>query len=89
MAKTIELSYVTVFVACLGQVLSYRAIARHSNGISLSDMSLRSWVTQPGSLIVHWKSLVSSGWSILGVLTLMATVVSIIYTTAAEALGED
>ncbi|PTU16881.1 hypothetical protein P175DRAFT_0527038 [Aspergillus ochraceoroseus IBT 24754] len=85
-AKTIELAYVTVCVAFLGQVLTRRAITRGSRGISISDMSMRSWIMQPGSLIVHWESLRYSGWTILGAITLTATLVAMLYTTAAEAL---
>ncbi|KAL4985298.1 hypothetical protein BDW68DRAFT_198907 [Aspergillus falconensis] len=85
-AKTIELAYVTVCVAFLGQVLTRRAITKGSRGISISDMSMRTWIMQPGSLIVHWESLRYSGWTILGAITLTATVVAMLYTTAAEAL---
>ncbi|KAL4804589.1 hypothetical protein BDV18DRAFT_26369 [Aspergillus unguis] len=85
-AKTIELSYVTVCVAFLGQVLTRRAITKGSRGISISDMSMRTWIMQPGSLIVHWETLRYSGWTILGAITLTATLVAMLYTTAAEAL---
>ncbi|KAF9894122.1 hypothetical protein FE257_009095 [Aspergillus nanangensis] len=85
-AKTIELAYVTVCVAFLGQVLSRRAITKGSRGISISDMSMRSWIMQPGSLIVHWETLRYSAWTFLGLLTLTATLVGMLYTTAAEAL---
>ncbi|KAL2831548.1 hypothetical protein BDW59DRAFT_157974 [Aspergillus cavernicola] len=85
-AKTIELSYVTVCVAFLGQVLTRRAITTGSRGISIADMSMRTWIMQPGSLIVHWESLRHSGWTILGAITLTATLVAMLYTTAAEAL---
>ncbi|KAL4954129.1 hypothetical protein BDW69DRAFT_163790 [Aspergillus filifer] len=85
-AKTIELSYVTVCVAFLGQVLTRRALTKGSHGISISDMSMRTWIMQPGSLIVHWESLRYSGWTILGAITLTATLVAMLYTTAAEAL---
>ncbi|KAL4922071.1 hypothetical protein BDW62DRAFT_76928 [Aspergillus aurantiobrunneus] len=85
-AKTIELAYVTVCVAFLGQVLTRRALTKGSRGISISDMSMRTWIMQPGSLIVHWESLRYSGWTILGAITLTATVVAMLYTTAAEAL---
>jgi hypothetical protein len=43
-AKTVELSFVTVFVAFLGQVLSRKAFQRKSNGITIAEMSMRSWV---------------------------------------------
>lgn len=85
-AKTIELSYVTVCVAFLGQVLSRRALTQGSRGISLSDMSMRTWIMQPGSLIIHWENVKYSGLSFLGMITLTATLVAMLYTTAAEAL---
>ncbi|RLM00332.1 hypothetical protein CFD26_108040 [Aspergillus turcosus] len=85
-AKTIELSYVTVCVAFLGQVLSRRAITKGSRGITISDMSMRTWIMQPGSLIVHWETVRYSALTILGVITLTATWVAMLYTTAAEAL---
>ncbi|KAA8641796.1 uncharacterized protein ATNIH1004_010735 [Aspergillus tanneri] len=86
-AKTIELSYVTVCVAFLGQVLSRRALTQGSRGITISDMSMRSWIMQPGALIVHWETLRYSAATVLGAITLTATVVAMLYTTAAEALG--
>ncbi|KAI9933750.1 hypothetical protein ASPWEDRAFT_168024 [Aspergillus wentii DTO 134E9] len=85
-AKTIELSYVTVCVAFLGQVLSRRALTQGSQGITISDMSMRAWIMQPGSLIVHWETLRYSGLTFLGAITLTATLVAMLYTTAAEAL---
>lgn len=87
-AKTIELAYVTICVAFLGQVLSSRALAKDSRGISLADMSMRAWIMQPGSMIVHWETLRYSALTFLGVIALIATFVAMLYTTAAEALGE-
>lgn len=55
-AKSIELSFVTVFVAFLGQVLSRRALIKKSKGITIAEMSMRGWVMQPGTLITR-KSL--------------------------------
>ena len=46
-AKSIELSFVAVFVAFIGQVLSKRAIIQ-PQGITTADMSIRSWLIQPG-----------------------------------------
>ena len=46
-AKSIELSFVAVFVAFIGQVLSKRA-KLHPKGITTADISVRSWVIQPG-----------------------------------------
>ena len=47
-AKSIELSFVTVFVAFIGQVLSKRALLQ-TRGVSMAEMTMRSWVMQPGS----------------------------------------
>lgn len=87
-AKTIELAYVTICVAFLGQVLSRRALTQDSRGISLADMSMRSWIMQPGSMIVHWEALRYSALTFLGMIALVASFVAMLYTTAAEALGE-
>jgi len=87
-AKTIELAYVTICVAFLGQVLSRRAVTKDSRGVSISDMSMRAWIMQPGSMIVHWETLRYSALSFLGLIALISTFVAMLYTTAAEALGE-
>ncbi|OJD19541.1 hypothetical protein AJ78_00512 [Emergomyces pasteurianus Ep9510] len=85
-AKTIELSFVTVFVAFLGQVLSRRALAKRATGISIADMSMRGWIMQPGSLITHWQHVRHSGLTALGMIALTATLMALLYTTAADAL---
>lgn len=87
LAKTIELSYVTVCVAFLGQLLSRRALTHGSEGVSIADMTLRTWITQPGSLLMQWDVLRYVGWTTLGGLTLIVALVAMLYTTAAEALG--
>lgn len=86
-AKTIELSYVAVFVTVLGQIISRRAISKSSSGVSIADLLLRSWVVQPGTLITHWESVRYGGSTILGGIALFATISSTIYTTASDALG--
>lgn len=87
-AKTIELAYVTICVAFLGQVLSRRAMTTESRGISISDMNMRSWIMQPGSMLVHWETLRYSALTFLGLIALIASFVAMLYTTAAEALGK-
>ena len=53
-AKTIELSFATVFVSFLGQVLSRRAFMKNQGrGVTLAEFDMRSWVMQPGTLITH------------------------------------
>ncbi|SLM38744.1 hypothetical protein LPUS_09061 [Lasallia pustulata] len=85
-AKTIELSFVTVFVALLGQVLSRRAIAKNSRGITLAEMSMRSWVMQPGTMITHWESVRYAGTTFLGAVALTGALMAMLYTTASDAL---
>lgn len=43
-SKTIELSFVTVFVAFIGQVLTRRAIATNA-GMTMAEMTMRTWIT--------------------------------------------
>ncbi|KAJ4247168.1 hypothetical protein NW762_013307 [Fusarium torreyae] len=86
LAKTIEMSFVTVFVSCLGQVLTRRAFIRKANGMSLAEMTMRNWVIQPGTLITHCETLPSSSLTLLGMLSLTATIAAAFYTTASDAM---
>lgn len=86
-AKTIELSFVTVFVAFLGQALSRRAFVRNSNGVTIAEMSMRSWIMQPGSMITHWESVKYGALTFLGMVSLTAALLAMLYTSASEALG--
>ena len=85
-AKTIELSFVTAFVALVGQVLTRRAISRKSKGMTLSEATMRNWIMQPGSLITNGETLHYSALTVLGALTLTATAVAMFYTTASDAM---
>ena len=87
-SKTIELSFVTVFVACLGQILSRRAFRKTAwnGGISIAEMNMRTWIMQPGTLITHWEAVRYAAVSMLGAIALIAALVATFYTTAAEAL---
>lgn len=88
MAKLIELSFVTAFVAFLGQVLSRRAFMKeHGRGVTLSELSMWRWVVQPGTLITHWESAKYAGLSLLGMLSLLSAILATLYSTAATALG--
>lgn len=87
-AKTIELSFVTVFVAFLGQVLSRRSLTNKAYGVTISEMSMRGWIMQPGTLITHWENVKHAGLSFLGMISLTAALMALLYTTAAESLGK-
>ncbi|OQO09097.1 hypothetical protein B0A48_05988 [Cryoendolithus antarcticus] len=85
-AKTIELSFITVIVALLGQALARRAHDKAARGITLAEISMRSWILQPGTLITHWESVRYAGITLLGVISLLAAVMAMLYVTAANAL---
>ena len=87
-AKTIEMSFVTVFISCLGQVLTRRSFIRspRGRGMTLAEMTMRNWVIQPGSLITHYDTLPTAGMTICGALALTATVAATFYTTASDAM---
>ncbi|KAH6690316.1 hypothetical protein F5X68DRAFT_229650 [Plectosphaerella plurivora] len=85
-AKTIEMSFVTVFITFLGQVLTRRSFVKRAQGMTLAEMTMRNWVIQPGSLITHWNTIPYAGLTFLGVISLIATVAATFYTTASEAM---
>jgi hypothetical protein len=87
MAKTIELTFVTGFVAFLGQVLSRRALAEsNSRGVTLSELTIWRWLVQPGTLVAQPEIARYTGMSALGILTLLGTILSTLYVTATTAL---
>jgi hypothetical protein len=85
-AKSIELSFLTVFVVFLGQVLSRRTYATRRAGITLAELYLKTWVVQPGNVFINWEALRHTGVTFLGVMSLIAAVCQIFYTTASDAL---
>ena len=88
LAKSIELSSATAFVAFLGQKLSRRAYSDPRKGISLAEMSMRTWVFQPASILTHHKFVKCAAPSQLGLLTLGVAILAILYTSASETLGK-
>lgn len=85
-AKTIELTFVTVFLTCLGQFFTKQAFNSVSPGISLADIQLKTMIVQPGTLVTQWRSYGLVWRSMLGLLSLLACVTAIFYTTASDAL---
>lgn len=86
-SKTVEISFVTVFVALLGQILTRRAFwkSNGTGGISIAEMNMRTWIMQPGSLLVGWQS-VRYANSFIGAAVLISAFSATWYTTASEAL---
>ena len=85
-AKTIELSFVAVFIAYLGQYLSRRALSARRTGITIADMQLRTLILQPGALFIHFSAFLGSFRTWMGALATLATISAIFYTTASDAL---
>lgn len=85
-AKLIELSFVTVFVSVLGQILSRRAFVKQSRGVTIAEMQMRTWVMQPGTMITHRETVRYAGWTILGGIALVTALMAMLYTTASDAL---
>ncbi|OTB15102.1 hypothetical protein K445DRAFT_122796 [Daldinia sp. EC12] len=85
-AKTIEISFVTVYVALLGQVLTRRAFIKKAKGVTLAEMTMRNWVIQPGSLLTYWEGVPYAAMTLLGFVSLLATLCSLFYTTASDAM---
>lgn len=85
-AKTIEVSFVTVFVSFVGQVLTRRSFMRSSRGTTLAEMTMRSWVIQPGSLLTHGETISHAAFSALGAICLTATLAAMFYTSASDAM---
>ena len=87
-AKSIELTFVTVSVAFLGQMLSRRAFKGKSNGITIADMQIRAWVLQPGTLFTSIATVRYAALTLLGAAALTAATLAMLYTTASDALGK-
>lgn len=88
-AKTIELSFATAVVSFLGQVLSRRSLSVRGSGrgVSLAEMNMRNWITQPGNMVVNWETVRYAGFSILGLISATGAICAMLYTSASDALG--
>ena len=55
-------------------------------GVTLSELNLWRVVVQPGVLITHWETALYSGFTVLGMLSLLSAVLATLYAPAATAL---
>lgn len=85
LARSIEISFATVFVALIGQVLSTRAIGTRK-GVTLAEILMRSWVMQPGNMLINWESVRYAINTWLGGAALLVAVLVMFFTTASNAL---
>ena len=90
-AKSIEMSFVTVMVAFVGQILSRKAFKAKATGqplgITLAEMNMRVWIMQPGLMVTRWESVRYAVVSLLGIAALLSAIIAMLYTSAADALG--
>ena len=87
LAKTIELSFLTFYLAMLGQHLTRRASNHDAPGVSLADLQLKVLMALPGTLVTQWKSYGRILRTLLGIASLVACFSALLYSTASEALG--
>lgn len=85
-AKLIEITFVTAFIAFIGQVLSYKACSSHSKGVRMAELDAKTWIVQPGSMLRDFRSLRHGFATAIGVWSLLVTLATLFYTTAANAL---
>lgn len=89
LAKTIEMSFITLFLAVIGQYLTCKASNNNTAGISLAELQLKIVLLQPGVLVTRWTSYSRSMLSVLGIVSLVACLSATFYTTASDALGKN
>lgn len=85
-AKMIELSFVTVTIAFIGQRLARRAFKDNAPGVTLTEISMRNWIQQPGTIFTQWQPLRYTALTWLGVVVLLSVIGATLYTSAATAL---
>jgi hypothetical protein len=71
-AKSVEIASVAVFVNFLGQVLTRRS--QGPKGIIFADLSLRTWIVQPGFMLSRWRDAAYAEPTVLGAFSLIAAV---------------
>lgn len=87
-SRTIEMLFASVFMSYIGQVLTRQSVDNKSlRGMTLAEMTMRSWVTEPGALISSPGIMFRNAFSTrLGALCLAATVAATLYTPASDAM---
>ncbi|PSR97709.1 hypothetical protein BD289DRAFT_362071 [Coniella lustricola] len=84
-AKSIEMTFATVAVAFVGQVLTRRAIATHE-GMTMAEVTMRTWIMQPGTVLANPRALRHVARTLLGLICILATLVVMFYTTASDTM---
>lgn len=88
LAKTIELTFLTFFLAMMGQNLTRRANNSQALGVSLADLQLKVLLVLPGSIATEWRNYGRALRSLLGIAAVIACLSSMLYTTASSVLGK-
>ncbi|KAJ4287992.1 hypothetical protein N0V90_012008 [Kalmusia sp. IMI 367209] len=89
--KLAELAYTTSCIAAIGQVLSHRAFDRRKfkhRGVSLAELEVWRIVVQPSLLLSQrWvMNLLFSARSIIGVISMITSLLAILYGPAAASI---
>jgi hypothetical protein len=84
--KAIEIFFAGVYITFLGQVLTRRAFSKTSKAFNIAEMTMRNWVIQPGSIVSHYEGFPHAGMSLLGGITILATLSALFYTSACNSL---
>jgi hypothetical protein len=88
-AKVIEISFGSICVLYLGQLLTRRSINPDTHhGVSLDQICMRDWIIDPGSMLGDGKVLELGTKSFLGWFVLLAGVSTLLYGTASQNLSK-
>jgi hypothetical protein len=88
-AKLIEISFGSICVLYLGQLLTRRSTNNDTHhGVSLDKICMRDWIIDPGSMVGDGKVLELGTKSFLGWYVLVAAVTSLLYGTASNNLSK-
>jgi hypothetical protein len=86
-AKTVELSFVSVIIFLLGQQLARKAHStQRRSGVTLAELNMRSWLLQPFTLVSRWQSVRYAGITALGLISIISALFAMLYTPAAAVL---
>jgi hypothetical protein len=88
-AKLVEISFSSICVLYLGQLLTRRSINNDTHhGVSLDQICMRDWIVDPGSTVSDGKALRLGTKSFLGWYVLVAAVICTLYGTASNNLSK-
>jgi hypothetical protein len=88
LAEIHKLAFGSICCLFIGQILTHRASSQA--GVSLSNLSLRNWISDPPSIITDaeiTKNNLSGGLNVLAVFAIIAAITTLLFSTATSALS--